>query len=392
MVISGLENFLTDSSFRRGLKRVALLVNYTAVDSHLNHAIPLIKKLKDIEIVRIFSPEHGLWGTSQDMDSVADSHDPLSGCPVFSLYGTSEESLAPSPDLLKDIDALICDIQDVGSRYYTYAASIVLTMKVCAQVGLPCLVLDRPNPLGGLAIEGNYIEPALTSFVGTINVPERHGLTMGELANFYNITKLNGACRLTVVPMIGYKRNMWFDECGLPWIYPSPNMPTLEAAIIYPGGCLFEATNCSEGRGTTKPFELFGAPFIDAFALADALNKMDLKGVYFRAHHFMPTFQKQAMKICGGVEIHVTDRQIFKPLKCGLAVIYQTKKLWPHDFAWRTKVYEFRQDVPAMDLLCGTNAVRLTIDSGASFAEVYNSALAPTDEANQQHREAWLYK
>lgn len=390
MVKTGLETFLTESKYRRGIKRVALLVNYTAVDKNLHHAIPLIKSLPDIQLVKIFSPEHGLWGTAQDMISVDHTTDPLSGCPVYSLYGNAESTLAPTAEQLEDIDAVICDIQDVGSRYYTYAASIVFTMEVCAKLGLPCLVLDRPNPLNGNDIEGNLIDDGFYSFVGTINVPQRHGLTMGELCNYYRQIK-NIKSDLRIVPMADYNRSLWFDQCNLPWVYPSPNMPTLEAAIVYPGGCLFEATDCSEGRGTTKPFELFGAPYINAFKLTKVLNDMELPGVFFRAHHFMPTYQKQALAICGGVEIHVTNRNIFQSLKASLAVIYQTHRLWPKDFTWRTKVYEFRQDVPAMDLLCGNNRVRTLIDAGAPFADVYDAITLPMEKLRELHDAARLY-
>jgi uncharacterized protein YbbC (DUF1343 family) len=276
----------------------------SAVTSDLQHAIPLLHAGRGWKLTTLFGPEHGMWGEAQDMAHVTDAVDPLTGLRVYSLYGASEKDLAPRSEMLKNIDALVIDLQDIGSRYYTFIYTMALCMRQAAGVGLPVIVLDRPNPIDGVHLEGNIREEKYSSFVGMFALPTRHGMTAGELARYFNKT-FNLNCDLTVIPMRGWKRSMWWGDTGLPWVIPSPNMPTVFTAAVYPGMCLIEGTNLSEGRGTTHPFEFFGAPWLNPFKLADELNHLDLPGVRFRPHYFLPTFQKHAGKVCGGVEMHV---------------------------------------------------------------------------------------
>ena len=275
------------------------------------------------------------------------------GLPEVSLYGTTFASLSPTPAHLAQIDVLVFDIQDVGARYYTYAATMALCMRAAGQAGVKVVVLDRPNPIGGLQVEGGGLEPGLENFCGLYPVPQRHAMTVGELARLYNVT-FDIACELDVVAVRGLARApRTTTTCDLPWVMPSPNMPTLDTAIVYPGMCLLEGTNLSEGRGTTRPFELFGAPFIDGRQLAAELERYDLPGVRFRPCVIEPTFHKFAGQRCGAVQLHVTDRRAFNAYRTGLAVLVAVKTLWPDAFAWRTQPYEFRADVPAIDLLTG---------------------------------------
>lgn len=362
-ITTGLERVLRDPKRWLGDGRVGLIANPTTVDSALRHGADLMHSHPSIRLVRLFGPEHGIRGDAQDMIAVGAERDPHTGLPVVSLYGTTFASLTPKLSDLADLDVLVFDVQDVGSRYYTYAATMALAMQAARDAKIRMVVLDRPNPIGGDAVEGGGIEPHLVNFCGLYPVPQRHGMTVGELARVYN-TAFGIGCDLTVVECDGWRRSMYWDETGLPWVMPSPNMPTLDTALVYPGMCLIEGTQCSEGRGTTRPFELFGAPYIRGDALADALRGDDLPGVIFRPCTFLPTFHKFAREVCGGVQLHVTDRKSFLSLRTGVAVIAAVKKLWPEHFAWRTQAYEFRNDVPAIDLLFGCGAVREGIDRG----------------------------
>ncbi|MHB1845945.1 MAG: exo-beta-N-acetylmuramidase NamZ family protein, partial [Deltaproteobacteria bacterium] len=260
-------------------------------------------------------------------------------------------------------------IQDIGSRYYTYAATLALCMEAAAKARVAVWLLDRPNPIGGVSVEGNLVRPGFSSFVGLHPLPVRHGLTMGELATLFNEERGGEGglgCELHVIPCEGWRRRDHFDETGLPWVMPSPNMPTLDTALCYPGQCLLEGTNLSEGRGTTRPFEIFGAPFCDPDRWRERLLAWDLPGVRFRPLWFEPTFHKHAGRLCGGLMLHVTDREAYRPLATGLAVIAAARELWPEDFRWRTERYEFVDGIPAFDLLCGTDEVRLAIERGSS--------------------------
>ena len=335
------------------------------------------------DVVRLLGPEHGLWGTAQDMIPVDGGRDRWTGLPMVSLYGHDKASLRPDPGALDGLDALVIDLQDVGSRYYTYAATAALACEVCAEVSVDAIVCDRPNPIGGLAVEGNIVEPGLRSFVGMYDAPQRHGLSFAELVRTYT-----GGLG-TVVPMEGWTRGMWFDDTGLPWIPPSPNMPTLTTAAVYPGLCLIEGTNLSEGRGTTTPFELIGAPYIDPFQLAKALTALELPGVAFRPHVFEPTFQKHARVPIGGVQILVQNRDTMKPLHTGISILCVMQRLYPADFAWRTEVYEFEADRLAIDLLLGETGLRERIEAGED-ADAIMAGFPAYEAAFEGRRQEWL--
>lgn len=317
----------------------------------------------DVTIAAVFGPEHGLWGTHQDMEGVPSGRDPISGLPVRSLYGDDEASLAPDPAAFDGVDVLVFDIQDVGSRYYTFVYSLLHAMEIAERCGVRVIVCDRPNPLNGVAVEGNLVSEGYDSFVGRWPLPNRHGLTAGELAGLF---ATRHPCSLDVVPMEGWRRAAWYDDTGLPWVAPSPNMPTPDTAAIYPGLCLLEGTNLSEGRGTTRPFEIFGAPWLDPDRYAAALNAAELPGVRFRPLLFRPMFQKHAGTVCGGVQVHVTDRGRLEPVLLGLTTIAVARDLEPERFRWRTERYEFVSDRPAIDLLAGTDAWRIALDAGAA--------------------------
>ena len=349
-------------------RRLGLLANPTSVDPGLRHSIDLLRGA-GLELHALFGPEHGLRGDAQDMISVGEERDRSTGLPVYSLYGHDEASLTPRPEQLAGLDALLFDIQDVGARYYTYVWTLALAMRACARAGVEVIVLDRPNPIGGELVEGGAIEPGFESFVGLLSVPNRHGLTAGEVAQLVRARERLDVA-LTVVPMEGWRRAMRYADTGLPWVMPSPNMPTEDTALVYPGMCLIEGTELSEARGTTRPFELAGAPFIDGDRLAAALEEDRLPGCRVRPLVFTPQFQKHAGRACGGVQIHLTDRRAFRPYLTGVAFLRAARRLYPEEFAWRTRAYEFVDRIPAIDLLCGSAAVREGIDAGASLAEL----------------------
>jgi uncharacterized protein YbbC (DUF1343 family) len=387
---TGLERLLDEPQRWLGRARVGLVANPTTVDRGLIHAVDRMHQHPDINLHLLFGPEHGIRGAAQDMVSVGDARDAVSGLPEVSLYGETFASLSPTPAHLAQIEVLVFDVQDIGARYYTYAATMALCMRAAKPAGVKVLVLDRPNPLGGVQIEGGGLEPGLENFCGLYPIPQRHALTVGELARLYNHS-FGIACELDVIACDGWRRSQYYDECDLPWVLPSPNMPTLDTAIVYPGMCLLEATNLSEGRGTTRPFEIVGAPFIDGHALADALRRYDLPGVLFRPCVIEPRFHKFAGQRCGAIQLHVTDRRAFRAYGTGLAVLVAAKRLWPESFAWRTHAYEFRADVPAIDLLTGQPAVREAIDGGRDLDAVMRVACGGTAIYNAGRSRALLY-
>ncbi len=353
----------------RGL-RVGLVTHPAAVDSQIRHAIELFANTRQITLGAIFGPEHGLLGQAQDLISVSAAESRKVGSlPVHTLYGENAESLRPKAEHLKGLDALVIDLQDVGSRYYTFQA----TMRYCMQVAMPLnmmvVVLDRPNPIGG-AVEGPALTKGFESFVGAHDLAIRHGLTIGELAMLYQRALNLDRGELRVVMCEGLKRAQYFDETGLPWVLPSPNMPTLDTAIVYPGQCLIEGTNLSEGRGTTRPFEICGAPWLDAAKLARRMNDEKLPGVHFRAVWFRPTFQKHAGEDCGGVQLHVTDRATFQPVRTSLALLAAMREMSGANFAWRTEIYEFVRDPIAIDLLFGSARERKLLEAGRPWRDV----------------------
>jgi len=356
-ILTGLDVLLADPGrFLKGT-RLGLVANHTSLAGDRRHSVSHFQQDQRFELKKLFAPEHGFYGTDQDMAPVAGHADPASGLEVVSLYGDRAASLHPDPGILQDIDTLVFDIQDIGSRYYTFIYTMANCMAACRQAGVAMVVCDRPNPINGLDVEGNRVTEACRSFVGQYPIANRHGMTCGELALLFNEHFAIG-CDLTVVPMRGWRRAMWFDETGLLWTPPSPNMPSLAAAAVYPGMCLVEGTQLSEGRGTTLPFELCGAPSIGAHRLAQHLNRQALPGAFFRPHYFKPTCHKWAGETCGGIQLHITDRQTFKPVITGIAVIMAIAELYPKEFAWRTEPYEFVKDPPAIDLLYGNPQMR----------------------------------
>jgi len=387
VVTSGLEVFLAERVPAFEGRRLGLIANAAAVDTQLASAARRIAAEKRLTLAALFGPEHGVSGGAQDMIAVSGERDGARGLPVHSLYGDSEASLRPAPAMLDGIDVLVADLQDVGSRYYTFAATIAMALEEIGPRGGRVVVLDRPNPIGGTRVEGPGLDPAMRSFVGHIEVPIRHGLTMGELVTAHaRRLGLDGA--LEVVPMRGWRRWMDFEATGLPWIPPSPNMPTVETAVVYPGACLVEATNLSEGRGTTRPFEWIGAPWLDGERLRSELEKEGLPGVAFRPIAFVPQFQKWAGRACGGVALHVTSRETFLPVRTGVALLAAAKRLAPRDFAWRQEPYEFVSDRPAIDLLTGSAAVREGIEAGAPLRVLtagWDEAERAWDVARREH-------
>ncbi|MGH7771730.1 MAG: exo-beta-N-acetylmuramidase NamZ family protein [Candidatus Binatia bacterium] len=387
---TGLERLLDKPKRWLGKARVGLVANPTTTDRRLSHAIDLLHAHPDVDLRLLFGPEHGIRGAAQDMVAVGDTRDPVTGLPEVSLYGKSFESLSPTPAHLSQIDALLFDIQDVGARYYTYAATMALCMRAAKKAQVKVVVLDRPNPIGGVQIEGGGLDPGLENFCGLYPIPQRHAMTIGELARLYNDTFGIG-CDLEVVACEGWPRHWYYDDCNLPWVMPSPNMPTLETALVYPGMCLLEGTNLSEGRGTTRPFELFGAPFIDPSKCADELRRYDLPGVSFRSCIIEPTFHKFAGQRYGALQLHVTDRWAFQPYRTGIAILVAVRSLWPDAFAWRTEPYEFRHDVPAIDLLTGTAKVRKAIDNREDIDSVMRTACSGTEAYDAGRSSALLY-
>lgn len=386
----GLERLIEDPTRWLGTGRVGLVANPTSVDRRLNHAVDLLHRHRDIDLRLLFGPEHGVRGCAQDMIGIDDARDPVSGLPEISLYGDSFDSLSPQSEHLSQIDVLVFDLQDIGTRYYTYAATMALCMRAAKTHPVKVVVLDRPNPIGGLKIEGGGVATGLESFCGLYPIPQRHAMTVGELARLYNTTFDIGA-ELAVVECEGWPRAAYYDECDLPWIMPSPNLPTLDTAIVYPGMCLVEGTNLSEGRGTTRPFELVGAPFIDARALAHELSRYTLSGVRFRPCAIEPMFHKFAGQHCEALQLHVTDRGAFDAYRTGIAVLIAVRSLWPDDFAWRTNPYEFRGDVPAIDLLTGSSLVRAAIDAGKDLDSVMPLACTGTELYDAGRDDALLY-
>ncbi len=349
-------------------RRVGLVCHPASVDAHLRHAADLLAEAEGVELVALFGPEHGFSGTAQDLIGVGHSAD--GALRVHSLYGASVESLRPTAEQLRGLDALVIDLQDIGARYYTFQATMLYCLEACADCGVAVVVLDRPNPIGGVAVEGPALRAGFESFVGPHNIPTRHGLTIGELARFYQKHRVPHVS-LEVIACEGcWNRACYFDRTGLPWVPPSPNMPTLDTAIVYPGMCLIEGTNLSEGRGTTRPFELCGAPWLNPRELASRLEAEGLPGVRFRPAWFRPTFQKFAGADCGGVQLHVTDRAAFLPVRTGLAVLAVTRELSGERFAWRTEEYEFVRDRPAIDLLFGSDRERLALEAGVPWREI----------------------
>ncbi|MCX7640986.1 MAG: DUF1343 domain-containing protein [Pyrinomonadaceae bacterium] len=343
--------------------RVGIICNQASVDSNYRYSADLFYFDDEIDLRAVFSPQHGFYSDVQD-NMIESAHGRFRDLPLFSLYSETRE---PTDEMLADIDVLVFDLQDVGCRVYTFIYTMANAMKACARLGKRFVVLDRPNPIGGVAVEGNLLEPGHESFVGMYEIPMRHGMTVGELALLFN---QHIGCELYVVKLEGWQRDSFYDELGIGWVMPSPNMPSIDTAIVYPGTVFFEGTKVSEGRGTTRPFEIVGAPYIDAELLANEINKEGLDGVYFRPIWFIPTFQKHANKVCGGVFLHVTDRKVFRPVLTGVALLKKIRELYGEKFQWQDPPYEYVFDRNPFDVIAGTFRLREAIETEASISEI----------------------
>ena len=332
--------------------RVGALLHPASVSAKLEHASHVLEQHNGdlLRLAALFGPQHGFRGETQDNMVEWKSYEHLRlGIPVYSLYGEHRE---PTAEMLKDLDVLLVDLQDVGARYYTFIWTMYLCMRACEKAGVAVVVLDRPNPINGVTTEGPILDPNYKSFVGMHPIPVRHGRTIGELAQQF-CNEAFPQCQLSILPMKNWQRPMWFDQTGLPWLMPSPNMPTLDAATVYPGMCLLEGTNISEGRGTTRPFEIFGAPFIKTELLCRELNHLKLPGVFFRENYFQPTFHKFSGELCGGAQIHVLDRNAFCPFQTGVEIIRCIRKLSSDKFAWKQPPYEYDWKKLPIEILLG---------------------------------------
>lgn len=366
-------------------RQVGVLAHAASVDGELRPCVDVLRAA-GAHIAALFGPEHGYFGAAQDMVGVGSAAG--TEVPVYSLYGDDASDLSPRPEWVRDLDAVVIDLQDVGSRYYTYVWTAALMMKVAASVGTEVIVLDRPNPLGGIRVEGAPQRGGYLSFVGLYPVSVRHGLTIAELLQW--VLEHDGIDRdaLRIVPMDGWKRAMTFPETELPWVMPSPNMPTFDTAVVYPGGCLIEGTLLSEGRGTTRPFELWGAPGLDL----EPLFELDLHGVSLRPVEFQPTFQKYTGQSCRGVQVHVTDAWVFRPYEAYLRMLGAALPTVDASDRWRTEEYEFVTDRPAIDLLTGGPEFREAVDAGATLESILATEARGAAEFDSQRRTAWLYE
>ena len=362
----------SDVLFEKELLRgrsIGLVCNPASVNGTFAHVIDRADA-SGVRVAAIFGPQHGFRSDVQEnMIESGHAHDSRRAVPIYSLYSETRE---PTPDMLAGLDVLVIDLQDVGTRIYTYIYTMAHCLIAARRQGLPVVVCDRPNPIGGLAVEGPMLEPAFKSFVGEYPIPMRHGMTIGELARLFNDAFGIGA-KLEVIPMRGWTREMYHDETGLPWVLPSPNLPTLESAIVYPGTVLFEGMNVSEGRGTTKPFELVGAPWVEPEPFAAALNAERLPGVHFRPALFEPTFHKHSKTACGGCQIHVTDRRAFQPVATGVALTEAFRRSNVTRFEWREPPYEYEDTIAPIDILYGHSALRLELERGGTWRDIVST-------------------
>lgn len=389
-VVNGLDRLLDERGVSDSLqgKRVGLVCNPASVDSRIRHAVDRFSSRTDFTLAAIFGPQHGFRSDLQDnMIESPHAEDRRRRVPIYSLYSETRE---PTREMLQGLDVLVVDLQDVGTRIYTFVYTMANCLRAAAKHGLHVIVCDRPNPIGGAAMEGSLLQPGYTSFVGQFPIPMRHGMTIGELARLFNEEYRIGAS-MEVVPMRGWTREQYFDETGLPWVMPSPNIPTLDSAIVYPGTVLFEATLISEGRGTTRPFEIIGAPWIDGDRFAEAMNARALPGVYFRAAFFEPTFQKHARQTCGGCQLHVLDRLAFQPVKTAVAMIEEFRRADPARFAWKEPPYEYEYEKTPIDIMWGSDRLRTAIEAGATAEEITESWREELAEFAEVRRPYLLY-
>jgi uncharacterized protein YbbC (DUF1343 family) len=387
VIETGCDIILRESCGSLAGKRVGLLANPASVTRSLAPTIDALLSC-GVRVERIFGPQHGIDGTTQaNMIEWEGFTDPASGIPVYSLYGSRR---APEPGELAGLDCVVIDLPDVGARPYTYLWTSLLAMRACAAAGVEVVVLDRPNPIGGDAVEGSLLDERFRSFVGLYPLPMRHGLTIGEALSMMNPAGRDG-CSLRIVRMNGWERGTFFDEIDLPWVLPSPNMPTIDTAIVYPGAVLLEGTNLSEGRGTTKPFEIVGAPWIEPRAFAAALASFGLAGVAFRPLRFTPAWDKYANEPCGGIQIHVGDRREFRPVRCGAAILAAAARLRPDRFRWSAPPYEYEYHLPPIDIISGSAALRETIDAGRDLSRLFDDWRADEERFRADRARFLLY-
>jgi uncharacterized protein YbbC (DUF1343 family) len=376
---------LLSSTRLRGM-RVGVVCNHASVDRGFHHIVDRLAAADGITLAAIFGPQHGFRSDVQDnMVETPHGADAARRVPVYSLYSETRE---PTAEMLRGIDALVIDLQDIGARIYTYIYTMANCLRACARHGVTAIVCDRPNPIGGQDVEGAVLVRGFESFVGQFPIPMRHGMTIAELARLFNDAFGIGA-PLEVVRMEGWRRAMYADDTGLPWVMPSPNMPTLDTAVVYPGTVLFEGTLLSEGRGTTRPFELLGAPWIDAERFAAAMNGLGLPGAFFRPAGFEPTFQKHAKQTCGGCQIHVLERNAFRPVVTGAALIATFRAQDPARFAWRQPPYEYEHDKLPIDILAGSDALKSQIEGGMPHQDIAAS-WRPDEQAFAALRRPYL--
>jgi uncharacterized protein YbbC (DUF1343 family) len=385
-MLLGSEQLLASS--RLNGQRVGVLANPASIDHDFRHVVDLLSHSNRYKLAAIFGPQHGYRSDLQDnMIETPHAKDRRRNVPIFSLYSETRE---PTKEMLDLIDVLVIDLQDVGARIYTFIYTMANCLRAAARHGLPVIVCDRPNPIGGGQVEGPTLDPGFESFVGQFRMPMRHGMTVAELARLFNEHHgINAA--LEVFPMEGWTRDVYWDATELPWVMPSPNMPTLDTAIVYPGTVLYEGTMLSEGRGTTRPFELIGAPWLDGDQLAERMNKVGLKGAHFRSVTFEPTFQKHARVTCGGCQIHVTSGKDFLPVKAGVSLLRECFRLAPDRFAWRDPPYEYEHDKMPIDILAGSPALRKQIEEQTPLEEIVASWRPGVAEFAEIRRNYLLY-
>jgi uncharacterized protein YbbC (DUF1343 family) len=384
----GIEKLLEVNSSTLNNLGIGLICNQASVDHKFQHAADLLFEKPNINLKALFGPQHGIRGDVQDnMIETAHAIDKKTNLPIYSLYSETRE---PTEEMLKDLDALVFDLQDVGGRVYTFIYTMANAMKSCARYGKKMFVCDRPNPINGIDVEGNYLEKGYESFVGQYPIPMRHGLTVGELALLFN-KEFHIGCDLEIVKMENWRREIYYDETDAPWVMPSPNIPTVESTVVFPATVYLEGTQVSEGRGTTRPFEIIGAPYIDADDLANALEKLQLPGIIFRPINFLPTFQKHSGKVCGGVFLHVVDRKIFEPVITGIAVVKIVYDLYTDEFKWKVPPYEYVYDLNPFDVIAGTNKIRKFIEDGVDVEEIKLFWQDDVKEFQEKRAEYLLY-
>ena len=384
-VRAGVDLFLDNAVERLRGRRTGLITNHTGVTAQLERNVTVFRRVLGDGLCALFGPEHGFYGHVQDRERIEASKDPESGLPIYSLYGSRT---SPPDSVLRELDVLVFDIQDVGVRFYTYLTSMHYTLQAAAAHGVPVMVLDRPNPITGTRVTGPILDSSFASFEGACEIPIRHGMTLGELALLLNET-IRIDAEIQVIPLTGWQRWMWHEDTRFVWVPPSPNMPTVDTAVVYPGMCLFEGTNLSEGRGTTRPFELIGAPWIESHRFAAALNALDLTGVRFRAASFLPAFWKLQGVMCHGVQVHVLDRETFEPLRAALSMIAMLLELWPASFEW----IRLKPDTAYFfDRLVGTDRVRLQLAAGMPVQDIVQNWHDDEKRFREQRRPFLLYK